>query len=370
MIDSVPSPSRWSVYGFFAALAFVSLASAGLALWPAGRIVGLAGLVLSAPILNAAVLQFTRTSAPARLIVLFGWLAFFGCACTLVVLLVLKAHSDGEKIQPGFYQPMIVGLLLAGLATLAGLWCFTLGGRSWAAARLPFDPQSFPQTFALATAVAGCGVCLAPLIVLGRPPMLDVGDAAKMDDLSGSTLVVALVVQFAWLIAIVVVAAGWPMHRSAGAVLDRLGVGPLSGRAILVSLAVTAGLVVGVPVFLFAQRWLWTKLNWPTTDEDAFARMLDFARTWYAPLVMGASAGLAEELFVRGLLQPRLGILLPNLLFAALHAFQYHWDGVVGVFAIGYVCALVRRRYNTTASILVHGLYDIVVMYIFAFTRS
>ena len=36
---------------------------------------------------------------------------------------------------------------------------------------------------------------------------------------------------------------------------------------------------------------------------------------------------------------------MPNLLFAALHAFQYHWDGVVGVFAIGYGAARITCEF-------------------------
>src|SRR5205823_282716 len=70
------------------------------------------------------------------------------------------------------------------------------------------------------------------------------------------------------------------------------------------------------------------------------------------------TAGLGEELMARGLLQPRLGWLLPNLAFAATHAFQYGPDGLVSVFVIGAALALVRARRNTTGSALVHGSYD------------
>ena len=38
---------------------------------------------------------------------------------------------------------------------------------------------------------------------------------------------------------------------------------------------------------------------------------------------------------MRGVLQPRLGILLSNLLFTAMHAYQYNWDGLLSVFASG-----------------------------------
>ncbi|MCX7861282.1 MAG: hypothetical protein N2385_14415 [Chloroflexus sp.] len=41
-------------------------------------------------------------------------------------------------------------------------------------------------------------------------------------------------------------------------------------------------------------------------------------------MVIGVTAGLGEELGVRGVLQPRLGIWLSNLFFTSLHAFQYN----------------------------------------------
>ena len=81
-------------------------------------------------------------------------------------------------------------------------------------------------------------------------------------------------------------------------------------------------------------------------------------------LIVGLSAGIGEELLTRGLLQPRLGWLLPNLAFAAAHAFQYGADRIVVVFVIGCVQAYVRDRWNTTAAIITHATYDIVLLVI------
>jgi membrane protease YdiL (CAAX protease family) len=74
--------------------------------------------------------------------------------------------------------------------------------------------------------------------------------------------------------------------------------------------------------------------------------------------VIGVTAGLGEELAVRGVLQPRLGILLPNLLFASLHALQYNFEGLLSVFLVGLILGLIRRRTNTSTSAIVHGAYD------------
>ena len=61
---------------------------------------------------------------------------------------------------------------------------------------------------------------------------------------------------------------------------------------------------------------------------------------------------------MRGILQPRLGLVLSNLLFTALHASQYGPDALLGVFLIGLVLGRLRQATNTTTTAIVHGLYD------------
>jgi len=78
--------------------------------------------------------------------------------------------------------------------------------------------------------------------------------------------------------------------------------------------------------------------------------------------VIGITAGLGEELAVRGALQPRLGILLSNLFFTSLHALQYNWDSLLVVFVVGLICGLVRKRTNTSTSAIVHGVYNFTLI--------
>jgi uncharacterized protein len=71
------------------------------------------------------------------------------------------------------------------------------------------------------------------------------------------------------------------------------------------------------------------------------------------------SAGLGEELIWRGVIQPRYGLVLAALGFAAMHGFQYGLDGLISVFIAGLVLGVVRARTNTTVSAVVHGGYDL-----------
>jgi hypothetical protein len=78
-------------------------------------------------------------------------------------------------------------------------------------------------------------------------------------------------------------------------------------------------------------------------------------------LLLGLSAGVGEEITLRGALQPKLGIVLTSLLFAVLHV-QYSWYGILSLLAFGLLLGLLRQRSNTTVAIVVHALYDVLAV--------
>jgi membrane protease YdiL (CAAX protease family) len=79
-------------------------------------------------------------------------------------------------------------------------------------------------------------------------------------------------------------------------------------------------------------------------------------------VLIGVTAGVGEEMAVRGLLQPRIGLFASNLVFTSLHAFQYGPDALLSVFVIGLILGIVRARSNTTTSAIVHGVYDFALV--------
>jgi len=76
-----------------------------------------------------------------------------------------------------------------------------------------------------------------------------------------------------------------------------------------------------------------------------------------AAVVLGISAGVGEEILVRGALQPRVGLVWASLLFAAAHV-QYTWFGMLTIVLLGLTLGVVKNRANTTTAIVVHVLYD------------
>jgi len=70
--------------------------------------------------------------------------------------------------------------------------------------------------------------------------------------------------------------------------------------------------------------------------------------------------GLCEEVLFRGALQPRLGLLVTSLLFAAIHTEYGLSFDVVAIFVIAIGLGLIRRYANTTASITCHVTYNLL----------
>src|SRR5205823_5210714 len=71
--------------------------------------------------------------------------------------------------------------------------------------------------------------------------------------------------------------------------------------------------------------------------------------------VIALAPGIAEEAFFRGALQPRLGIWVAALAFAAVHTQYALTVDTLLVFALGAGLGLVRRRLNTSSSMIAHA---------------
>jgi membrane protease YdiL (CAAX protease family) len=264
---------------------------------------------------------------------------------------------------------VILSVLLVGaLLTVTSAW-FALGRRLGANVERR-DAAHAQGTIGLL--VVSC-LAIAPLAVLGgQAPLIALLGRVEMADVTPGVAeqLLAQVYQVVWTVILAVWACSWPTRNGLRRALSRLGIGSLHKRD-----AVPLGVIVLVAVGLgIGLDWLnetvLRGLGWPLTDGSIVTRLIPVARMPAGALVVAVCAGTSEELFFRGLLQPRFGWLLPNLGFAAIHAFQYGLDGLVVVFVFGAVLALVRGRWNTTAAIGVHTSYDAILLLIGALQGS
>ena len=82
---------------------------------------------------------------------------------------------------------------------------------------------------------------------------------------------------------------------------------------------------------------------------------------WALRLGISFSAGLAEEGFFRGFLQPRLGLALTTLLFVLAHASYGQPLQLVAVGLLSIIYGLLTRwRGNIWAAVTAHALFDAV----------
>jgi membrane protease YdiL (CAAX protease family) len=240
--------------------------------------------------------------------------------------------------------------------------------RRAAARRLPLDANSFVHAVALATVLGMSAILVVPLAVLAEAPFLPLLEKFQKvlgpdlaTEMSGRQMLLAHVYFLMWVVPLCFVAVGFPLHRALPAAARRLGlVLPTVGQ-VAFGLTAAVGLVVFMTIVELGIRWLWVRLGWPQSDSKGFDKLIEFAKNPLGAVIVGIVAGLGEELFARGVLQPRLGILLSNLFFTSLHALQYNWDGLVSVFVTGLFLGLIRKKTNTSTSAVVHGTYDFLL---------
>jgi membrane protease YdiL (CAAX protease family) len=300
------------------------------------------------------------------------WLTLMIGLTSLTALgLSIATLSDGALLAPESPPQFVPGALLSisllvlGILVSIGLGALLLipAVRQALARVLPFDPASFVHATALITVVVIGLICAMPLLVLGAPPLLalvDVLVSEAGDDGAGQLR--ATIYGLIWTIPATILAVGFGIQRDLREALTRLGLVRPSLRQVAAGVVVALLLVGAVQLLGLGLDWLWGLMGWPATDTEAFAELLAYAINPIGAVVIGVSAGLGEELAVRGVLQPRMGLLLSNLFFVSLHALQYSWDALLVVFVVGLVCGVVRNYSNTSTAAIVHGVYNFTLI--------
>ncbi len=219
--------------------------------------------------------------------------------------------------------------------------------RALAGRVIPLDPRSPVHMVGLSVVITAMVVFTISLINVGT-------DVATL----GTTEVsyIELIAQAVLLISLAYAAVGLWVARGFSEASARLGLRrPTFG---------TVGIAIGFVVLGFIVTGIggvMTEIFQPGLTESIDEVMNESLGAFQNPigaLAIGISAGVGEELLLRGALQPRFGIVLTSVLFALLHTqYGFSWT-VVGLFGVGVLLGIERKRYGTTAAIITHALYN------------
>ncbi len=324
------------------------------------------------PLAFLAILAWASTRRPELKWAAILWLFFtvviiYGVTLVFGVLSLVPAGGI-----PGGHSALLVNEDTSRNAWLIAAGCFMAGLFSLMpfenqfitrlARYFPIDPDSTIHKLALCVVLAATLIPLVPLIVTGSPPYLSPFFLAGVE--TGGIAPAAGVGLYSlfWMVVLSVVAVGFWITRTGTDVLTRLGLTRPTFYECAVAVGAGLGLAALFTLVDLGIGALWGMLGWPVTDTAAFTVLIAHALTPAGIVLLAVSAGVGEEIAFRGVLQPRFGIIVPSLLFASLHSFQYGWDGLISVFLLGIAFALIRHRYSTTVSAVTHTVYDLVLL--------
>jgi len=321
----------------------------------------------AAPIFLIALLAFLSLDRPRMrpvvaalavvfvlVLALFSWLF-----CLTPWMSMIEVEEPPVEMILATLEGMLLCLITVGVCLLG----FSRRVRLFLARYIPIDPDNFVHTVALVMITALMIIPPVPLLVIGHPPLVDLmanpefaiasmtpADAAKSDAYG-----------LFWTIFGSFIAVGLFVKRSLPETLERLGVVMPTLRSVAFALGVGAALVLVFSVVDNAIMAVWEYFGWYVTDADYTEALFASYLTPVAALVAAVVAGVGEEIAIRGVLQPRFGIAISVLVFAALHAYQYAWDGLLSVLLAGLVFAYLRVRTNTTVCAITHATYDFIL---------
>lgn len=292
----------------------------------------------------------------AILIGLYVTLAFAGVA--YAVFQTLPQFAEMAKttpaLQAGDSSVLAWGFILP---SLAGLILLLPPVRRLCARFLPIDPNNRVHAVALSMSM----LVLINMIVtlgIGLDALSDMMSAAEEESGASAVTVASIWLQQIGMALLGFVGVGWLVRRSGAETLRRLGLVIPTARQVLVGIGIALILVSAVIAIQALAASFQISLD---EDVEKLTEQLlgPLFTSWFGILTLGLSAALGEETLMRGAAQPRLGLIYTAFLFALLHSNYGITLSTVIVFGVGIVLGLVRMRFNTSTSMVVHATYNI-----------
>jgi hypothetical protein len=275
------------------------------------------------------------------------WIVPIGGAAVFFTTAMLLVGAEG-----GATRGAIVAAVLSVLAGAISILTLFRPVADRLVARF-FRGQAPSRTLRLAARLVLMGLLLSVpgwmLFVTHRDMLFDDRAMLGAGDLWGSLI---------GLVLVSLGGIGFLVRRDLREGLRRLGITGLGLRDVaVIPVGVVALIVVNGGLEALQRHFFPTAF---LSDQEVNALIAgDLTRA--DALLLGLSAGIGEEISMRGALLPRLGLFWTSVLFAALHV-QYSGYGMGVIVILGLVLGFIRLRTNTTTAMAVHAIYDVLAV--------
>lgn len=311
-----------------------------------------------------------RPVAIGAALVFYGLLAL-GALTAVAVVMLGAAGASGAPGVLTLLQRLASAVPVAAACVAVGALAAALSlhpvVRRRAARLLPLDPDAIVDAMALSLALCGLGLGSANIALTSVAfDMLESGRVSVASDVATSLATNALVILPAALLGVGVFIRRRPLDA-----LRRLGFTRTNWWA------VAFAPLVAIAMFMAA---ILVSVVWTAVDPASAARitrlneavMGDFTALGIAgSFLIAGVAALTEETLFRGALQPKLGIVLPTLLFAVMHAQYLFSPATLLIFVLGFALALTRRfSGNIYTPMATHFLYNFIISALAVVMRS
>lgn len=216
-----------------------------------------------------------------------------------------------------------------------------------------YNPDSSVHTTAVVLSLAMISFLTNQFVLSGG-----LAGLAEMVEASGISSGEVVFNGILWVI-VALLGVGFAVRRSGSDTLSRLGL-----RAPTLQ-DVTVGIGVGSVLYIFQITALaiWILLVSPETltEQTVAVEQISLAiNSLPLALLISLSAGIGEEIFFRGAVQPVFGIIPTSLLFMAVHTQYTLTPAALVLFLVTLGFGWLRYRYSTVAAIIAHFFYNFI----------
>jgi membrane protease YdiL (CAAX protease family) len=213
---------------------------------------------------------------------------------------------------------------------------------------LPIDPDNPVHALALVLAVLLFGTQVTSIV------FANLGASTQTELTLGD-----LISQEAPFLVLAAAGVGLFMRRNLPQAAERLGLVIPAWWQVVLAVAAAGGFFA----FGLGMDWLSHALTPDVARQvdSTTQRLFGGLGTPLGIAALALAPGICEEIMFRGALQPRLGLIATALLFTCIHT-QYGLSlDALSVFLIALGLGLIRKFTNTTASVICHTTYNLIV---------